>query len=71
MLDVVEFLKSILTESELAELTAINKISYSEIRQQSLKGFFHTTEIFNRIKSTTDPTWLSYDIFINGDRYEF
>jgi len=73
MLDksVSNFLKDILTEEDLHPLRIINLIENSEVRNEQLRKFFHNPLIFDKIKPTTDPTWLSYDIFINGKNYEF
>lgn len=65
------FLKSVLTEAEIQPLKIINLIENSEVRNEQLKRFFHDPLIFDKIKPMTDPTWLSYDIFINGKNYEF
>ena len=65
------FLKSVLTEEEIQPLRIINLIENSEVRNEQLRKFFHSPLIFDKIKPTTDPTWLSYDIFINGKNYEF
>ena len=71
MLDVRNFLKTTLNEKQLAELTSINEISNVEQRHIRLKNFFHTPLIFDKIKTTIDPTWLSFEIFKNGKQYEF
>ena len=65
------FLKSVLTEEEIQPLKIINLLENSEVRNEQLRNFFHSPLIFDKIKPTTDPTWLSYDIFINGKNYEF
>lgn len=71
MLDVRNFLKTTLNEKQLAELTSINEISNVEQRHIRLKNFFHTPLIFDKIKTTVDPTWISFDVFKNGKQYEF
>lgn len=71
MLDVINFLKSTLTENQLSELASINKISNVEHRHIKLKNFFHTPLIFDKIRTTIDPTWLSFEVFKNGKKYEF
>lgn len=71
MLDVRNFLKTTLTEKQLAELTSINEISNVEQRHIRLKNFFHTPLIFDKIRTTVDPTWISFDVFKNGKQYEF
>jgi hypothetical protein len=68
---VIDFLKESLTESEIHELSAINLIADSEKRNEKLRSFFHNPLIFDKIKPTIDPAWLSYEIFINGKDYEF
>jgi hypothetical protein len=65
------FLKNILTEEEKQSLRIINLIENSEIRNTHLREFFHNPLIFDKIKTSVDPTWLSYSIFINGKNYEF
>lgn len=67
--NVVEHLQSILNEAELHLLNEANKLN-SE-RQDQLRNFFHKPEIFNKVKASVDPTWLSTEIFINGKAYEF
>lgn len=71
MLDIMDFLKSTLTENQLSELVSINEISNVEQRHIKLKNFFHTPLIFDKIKTTVDPTWLSFEVFKNGKQYEF
>jgi hypothetical protein len=71
MLDVTNFLKTKLTKVQLSELAAINNISNVDQRHTKLKNFFHNPLIFDSIKTTVDPTWLSFDIFKNGKYYEF
>lgn len=73
MPDTKKFIRTILTEDQVKELNQLIKIKDSESRQTQLKLFFHTPEIFNKIKPTVDPTWLSYTIFINSNSkaYEF
>ena len=71
MLDVTNFLKSVLTETQLSELTSINELSFIELRHVKLKNFFHDPLIFDLIKPTVDPTWLAFHIFKNGKEYEF
>ena len=71
MLDITNFLKSILNENQLSELSSINEISNVELRHTKLKNFFHDPLVFDLIKLTVDPTWLSFDIFKNGKQYEF
>ena len=67
--NVVEHLQALLNKEELALL---NKANQSKIdRQDQLRSFFHKSSIFNKVKSSVDPTWLSTEIFINGKTYEF
>lgn len=67
--DIKEYLHDVLTENELNYLRKINKSE--EDRQVQLRAFFHLPKIFQKIKETVDPTWLSTQIFINGKHYEF
>lgn len=73
MPDIKNFIRTVLTEDQVKELNLLTKISDSESRQSQLKSFFHTPEIFNKVKPTIDPAWLSYQIFINSNSkaYEF
>jgi hydroxymethylglutaryl-CoA reductase len=64
-------LKDILTEEQLQELSELKKISNPESRQFELKKFFINPLVFNKVSHIQDPTWLAYDIFINGKQYEF
>lgn len=64
-------LKEILSETQMKELSRLVQIQEVEIRQHGLKSFFHDPLVFDKVKSLHDPTWLAYDIFINGHRYEF
>lgn len=66
-----DFIKEVLTQKELELLKTINEIDNTEQRHTKLRSFFHSEEIFNKIKPTIDPAWLSYEIFINGKAYEF
>ena len=66
-----DFIKEVLTQKELELLKTINEIDNTEQRHTKLRSFFHSEEIFNKIKPTIDPAWLSYEIFINGKGYEF
>jgi hypothetical protein len=67
----VKQLSEILDDKELLELNSINAIIDSEQRQYRLKNFFTSPLIFNKVKHIIDPSWLSYEIFINGKGYEF
>lgn len=67
--NVVEHLQSLLNEDEIALLNEANK-SKSD-RQDCLRSFFHKPSVFNKVKDSVDPTWLSTEIFINGKTYEF
>jgi hypothetical protein len=73
MPDIKPFIQTVLTKEQIATLNMLLKIGDNEERQSSLKSFFHTPEIFNKIKPTIDPAWLSYQIFINSNSkaYEF
>ena len=73
MPDIKPFIQTVLTEEQIATLNTLLKIGDTELRQSKLKSFFHTPEIFNKIKPTIDPAWLSYQIFINSNSkaYEF
>jgi hypothetical protein len=73
MPDIKPFIQTVLTKEQIATLNILLKIGDSEERQSNLKSFFHTPEIFNKIKPTIDPAWLSYQIFINSNSkaYEF
>jgi hypothetical protein len=64
-------LKKVLSEEQLKQLAEFVKISDIELKQKSLKSFFTDTLVFDRVKSIHDPSWLAYDIFINGNQYEF
>jgi len=64
-------IKEHLSEKEFHQLSEIVKIPDMELRHQSLRSFFHSPLIFDKIKPIYDPTWLSYDIFINGKQYEY
>jgi hypothetical protein len=64
-------LKNILTEEQILELSELKKISDTESRQFELKKFFLNPLVFNKVKDIYDPTWVAYDIFINGKQYEF
>jgi hypothetical protein len=64
-------LKKVLSEEQLKQLAEFVKISDTELKQKSLKSFFTDPLIFDKVKSIHDPAWLAYDIFINGNRYEF
>jgi len=64
-------LKDILTEEQLRELSELKKISNPESRQFELKKFFLNPLVFDKVKDIYDPAWLAYDIFINGNQYEF
>ena len=68
---VIDFLNEALTESEIIELRKLNLIESSELRNEKLRSFFHNPLIFDKVKPTIDPAWLSYEIFINGKDYEF
>lgn len=68
---VIDFLNEALTESEINELRKLNLIESSESRNEKLRSFFHNPLIFDKVKPTIDPAWLSYEIFINGKDYEF
>jgi hypothetical protein len=67
----VSQLKDILTEEQILELSELKKISNTESRQFELKKFFLNPLVFNKVKDIYDPTWVAYDIFINGKQYEF
>jgi hypothetical protein len=73
MPDIKNFIQTVLTKEQIVILNALIKITDSESRQSQLKSFFHTPGIFNKIKPTIDPAWLSYQIFINSNSkaYEF
>jgi hypothetical protein len=64
-------LKKVLSEEQLKQLTEFIKISENDLRQHSLKSFFHDPLVFDKVKFIHDPAWLAYDIFINGNQYEF
>ena len=70
MHEIKTFLRSALSEIELAELNRINATEASEFRQLKLRDFFHRPEIFSKV-TISDPAWVSYEIFINGKNYEF
>lgn len=67
----VQFLKESLNETDYRRLQELNQVKFAELRQRSLRDFFHQPEIFNLIDKSYDPSWVSYDIFINGAKYEF
>jgi hypothetical protein len=67
----VSQLKNILTEEQILELSELKKISNTESRQFELKKFFLNPLVFNKVSPIQDPTWVAYDIFINGKQYEF
>ena len=71
MHNTLEFLKSHLTQAEYDELKSINNLLNLEDRQFKLKAFFHNPIRFDRIRVYYDPSWIAYDIFINGKKYEF
>ena len=62
-------LQDFLTESQLALLKKYLEVANAEQRQILVKSLFHQPEIFQKIKPMVDPTWLSYDIFINKQAY--
>lgn len=62
-------LQEYLTESQLYMLKKYTEVADVEQRQLLIKSFFHTPEIFKKFKHKIDPTWLSYDIFINKQSY--
>jgi len=64
-------LKDILSEDLMRELSELKQISNPELRQFSLKKFFLNPLVFDKVKDIYDPAWLAYDIFINGNQYEF
>ncbi len=68
---IVELIQSSLNKRELSFLNEINQIEDSESRHIQLRNFFHKQEVFDKMKSITDPAWLSYEIFIKGKTYEF
>ena len=68
---IIELIQSSLSKRELSFLNEINKIQDSESRHVQLRSFFHEQEVFDKIKSISDPAWLSYEIFIKGKNYEF
>jgi hypothetical protein len=70
-LKVIDFIKSILSEAELLSLTEICKLPNSELRQSKLRSFFHQPELFNKVSVEIDPSWLSYELFLNYQNYEF
>ena len=67
--NVIEHLQSLLNEEEIALLNEANKSKTN--RQDCLRSFFHNPSVFNKVKVSVDPTWLSTEIFINGKAYEF
>jgi|DEB19_MinimDraft_3_1074340.scaffolds.fasta_scaffold02394_8 hypothetical protein len=67
--NVIEHLQSLLNEEEIALLNEANKSKTN--RQDCLRSFFHNPSVFNKVKDSVDPTWLSTEIFINGKAYEF
>ena len=67
----IEFLKHSLTLEEIETIKSIIKTVDSESKFTLLRDFFHDPLIFNKIKDVVDPTWLTYDIFINIHHYEF
>lgn len=67
--DIEKYLQSILTDKELETLREINRSKAN--RHAQIRDFFHLPTIFNKVKETVDPTWLSTQIFINGKYYEF
>jgi hypothetical protein len=69
--EIINFIKSVLSESNIKVLNALNKAQNQDLRRVALRKFFHTEEIFDKIKPTVDPTWLSSEIFTKGIDYEF
>lgn len=67
----IDLIKSILSKVELQNLTEICKLSNSELRQSKLRSFFHRPELFNKVSVEIDPSWLSYELFLNYQNYEF
>lgn len=65
-----DLIKDNLTESELSELINILQLE-GEICYINLRKFFHKEEIFQKINRIYDPTRISFEIFINKNRYEF
>jgi hypothetical protein len=70
-MNLVCFIKEVLTEDELSELRGLIAIDNIEARQSDLRKFFTKKEIFDKVKLWYDPTWVSYEIFINKGKYEF
>ena len=68
---IIELVKAALTKEERETLNQINKNTDSETRQRLLKEFFTSKEVFDKLKNIFDPSWISYQIFINGKGYEF
>ena len=62
-------LREFLNDSEMYTLKKYTEVSDSEQRQLLIKSFFHSPDIFLKFKPVIDPTWLSYDIFINKQAY--
>lgn len=69
--EIVKFIQDTLDQSDIDTLNHINKIKDLELRRVSLRNLFHKENIFNKIKTTVDPTWLCSEIFIKGSLYEF
>jgi hypothetical protein len=67
--NVVEYLQNLLNEEEIALLNEANMSKNN--RHDCLRNFFHNPSVFNKVKNSVDPTWLSTEIFINGKNYEF
>lgn len=62
----------ILTTDELNDLKAIYSLYDGEDLLCNLKKFFNEPVIFYKISSLKfDPSWVAYEIFINGYRYGF
>ena len=68
---ILESYISKLSRIELDQLNEINQTENSIERQYNHKTFFVRSEIFNKIKEYIDPMWLSHDIFLKGNGYEF
>lgn len=65
-----DLIRESLTESELIEIRNILQIE-GEMCYINLRKFFHREEIFQKINRIYDPTRISFEIFINKNRYEF
>ncbi len=69
--EIIEFIRSILDQTDVSKLNFANKVTQQENRRTLLRGFFHRESVFNKIKPSVDPTWLCSEIITKGSLYEF